>query len=411
MNIGYIGLSHLGINHVAASAVKGFKVIGYDKDEKMIKDLKQGKINFYEKNLERNLLKNRKIISFTNKVEDLNKCDLIFFSQDVPTNLAGKSDIKKIKKLIFPVLKKLNKEATLVILSQVPPGFTERINWKPSKLYYQVETLIFSKAQQRALFPERIIVGRNLNNKFDSSYFRYLKKFSCPIIEMNFRSAELAKISINIFLISQVTSTNLLSEISENIGGDWNKIKESLQFDRRIGKYSYLLPGLGISGGNLERDLKTTLDFSVNNKNFKDYLESIIKISEYRKDWIYRKFKNTPGLRKIKNIGILGLSYKEGTNSIKNSPALRFIKKIKNKKFKIYLYDPKVKYFKNNLNLNFCNKSSEVLYKSELILFCTPWKKFKEIQLDIYKNIKVIIDPYNIFKNFKSKKFKYISMG
>ena len=131
MNIGYIGLSHLGINHVAASAVKGFKVIGYDKDEKIIKDLKQGKINFYEKNLERNLLKNRKIISFTNKVEDLNKCDLIFFSQDVPTNLAGKSDIKKIKKLIFPVLKKLKKEATLVILSQVPPGFTERINWKP----------------------------------------------------------------------------------------------------------------------------------------------------------------------------------------------------------------------------------------------------------------------------------------
>ena len=51
MNIGYIGLSHLGINHVAASAVKGFRVIGYDKDEKMIKDLKQGKINFYEKKL------------------------------------------------------------------------------------------------------------------------------------------------------------------------------------------------------------------------------------------------------------------------------------------------------------------------------------------------------------------------
>ena len=120
-------------------------------------------------------------------------------------------------------------------------------------------------------------MGKSSAKKIDVNYNKYLKKFNCPIIEMDLRSAELTKISINIFLISQVTSTNLLSEISENIGGNWTKIKTGLQLDKRIGKYSYLNPGLGISGGNLERDLKTLLDFS-NNNNF--YVSGVKKIEQ-----------------------------------------------------------------------------------------------------------------------------------
>lgn len=77
--IGYIGLSHLGINHVAASAAKGFKVIGYDKDKKKINDLRKGKIDFFERNLKNNLKKHNKFISFTNNLKDLDKCNLIFF--------------------------------------------------------------------------------------------------------------------------------------------------------------------------------------------------------------------------------------------------------------------------------------------------------------------------------------------
>ena len=408
--IGYIGLSHLGINHVAASAAKGFKVIGYDKDKKKINDLRKGKVDFFERNLKSNLKKHNKFISFTNNLKDLDKCNLIFFSQDVPTNQNGKSDLKKIKRLVYSSIKRLKKNTSIVILSQVPPGFTEKINWKPSKLYYQVETLIFSKAQQRAIYPERIIVGKSSAKKIDVNYNKYLKKFNCPIIEMDLRSAELTKISINIFLISQVTSTNLLSEISENIGGNWTKIKTGLQLDKRIGKYSYLNPGLGISGGNLERDLKTLLDFS-NNNNFKNFLNSIKDLSEYKKDWIYRKFIKEVNVKKIKNVGILGLAYKEGTNSIKNSPAVRFLKKIKATRYKIYLYDPLVKKIHGNTDWNFCKKETDVLNKCELILFGTSWKSLTKIKINIYKNLKTVIDPYGVFKKIKNKKFKYISLG
>ena len=135
--------------------------------------------------------------------------------------------------------------------------FTRKIKWPKNKLFYQVETLIFGKAFERALKPERIIVGQDAIKKLPLNYIKFLNKFKCPVITMNYESAELSKISINLFLISQVTTTNSIVEISKKIGADWNSIKLALNLDKRIGKKSYLNPGLGISGGNLERDLST----------------------------------------------------------------------------------------------------------------------------------------------------------
>ena len=87
---------------------------------------------------------------------------------------------------------------------------------------------------------------------------------------MKYESAELTKISINMFLISSITTTNELAEISKKIGANWSEISPALRLDKRIGKYAYLNPGLGISGGNLERDLNTiTKIYKSNNMDSK----------------------------------------------------------------------------------------------------------------------------------------------
>ena len=226
LTIGYVGLSHLGINYAIASAIKGFNVVCYDDDKNIISSLKKKKIPFYEKETEKNLKKKFKKFKFTNKINDLKNCDLVFISRDVPTDSNGKSNLLEIKKLIKKIVKIIKTECNLIILCQVPPGFTRSIKWPLNRLFYQVETLIFSNALERALFPERIIIGKSLN-KMNKKYNFFLKKFKCPILEMNYESAELAKISINIFLITSVTSTNILSEISENIGADWLDISNT----------------------------------------------------------------------------------------------------------------------------------------------------------------------------------------
>jgi UDPglucose 6-dehydrogenase len=414
LTIGYVGLSHLGINYAVASAMKGFNVICYDERLDIISSLKKKKIPFYEKDTEINLKKKFKKFKFTNNLDDLFSCDIVFISQDVPTDSKGKSNLSVINKSIKNTIKSIKKNCNLVILCQVPPGFTRSINWYGKKLYYQVETLIFAKALERAFSPERIIVGK-ANNIVDKKYNYYLKKFKSPILEMNYESAELAKISINIFLISSVTSTNLLSEVSENIGANWYDISNALKLDKRIGKYAYLKPGLGISGGNLERDLETFKNFLKFNKTYVNYSKNIKQISNYRKDWIYNQFnKLTKGFKNIKKIGILGLAYKEDTNSIKNSPSISFIKKISiNNKFKINVYDPRIKELLKHKNITFLKNVADLMKNCDVLVIATPWKIFKEINLNKFPNIKAIIDPYNLinFQKNKNKKLRYISMG
>jgi len=413
LTIGYVGLTHLGVNYAIASAMKGFNVVCYDENLDIISTLKKKKIHFYEKNTEKNLKKNFKQFKFTNKVDDLKNCDLVFISQDVPTDSNGKSNLLEIKKLIKRIVKIIKKNCNLIILCQVPPGFTRSISWPSNNLYYQVETLVFANALERAYSPERIIIGKD-SSKMNKKYNFYLKKFKCPILEMNYESAELAKISINIFLISSVTSTNILSEISENIGANWSHISNALKLDKRIGKYAYLKPGLGISGGNLERDLETFRNYLKFNKIYENYSQSIKKISNHRKDWTYIKFKKiNKDLKNLKKIGVLGLTYKENTNSIKNSPSISFIRKISlNNKYQISVFDPKIKKLLNFKNINVCKNINDLMKNCEILLIATPWEIFKKINLNKFKNIKAVIDPYNLINFYKKKKIKHvIGMG
>ena len=111
---------------------------------------------------------------------------------------------------------------------------------------------------ERALFPERFMVGcADPASRCRRSFTELLAAFKCPILPMRYESAELAKIAINIFLTASVTATNTLANICEKIGADWGEIAPALKLDKRIGPHAYLAPGLGLSGGNLERDLVT----------------------------------------------------------------------------------------------------------------------------------------------------------
>ena len=103
-----------------------------------------------ERTLERSNVK-----SFVRKV----KCDIVFISQDVKTNKNGTGKLEDIKSLINRTKKFIKKDTILVILSQIQPKFMNNIKFDKTRLFYQVETLVFGRAVERALYPERIIIG------------------------------------------------------------------------------------------------------------------------------------------------------------------------------------------------------------------------------------------------------------
>ena len=415
-NIAFVGMTHLGLNYLAASALKKNYVTGFDVDKKLIYDLKINQINHTEPSLTKILKKKKKLINFSSDMKKLNKFNLVFVSQDVQTDINNKADIKKLSILVNKTLKHINKKATLVILSQLQPGFMRKIRFNKKKLYYQVETLIFGQAIKRALNPERLIIGcNNQNDPISKDYLRYIKDFNCPIIKMKYESAELTKIAINIFLATSVTATNVLAEICSKFNANWNEISPALNLDRRIGKFAYLKPGLGISGGNIERDISVIKNLTNKNLIPNKFVKSILENSNYMKSWVERIMKENKLLKNnIKHkIGILGLSYKENTSSIKNSPTIFLLKKFKNHVIKIY--DPKAKLVKKNLKCTQEKNIDSVIYGSDIIIIMTAWKNFKNLEKKINKINKkiVIIDPHKMldYSLIKSKSLKYYKIG
>lgn len=416
IKLGFVGLSHLGLNYLAASAQKKFSVTGVDINSKKIIKLNKNIIEYEEPNLKKVILKNKKNITFSNDFKNLKKCNLVFISQDVKTSTNGRSDLKNLLILINKTIKHLNKNAILVVLSQMKPGFMRSINIDHKKLYHQVETLIFGKAFNRALYPERIIVGcKSKFNEINPTYLRYLKSFKCPILKMEYESAEIAKISINLLLASSVTATNILSELCEKMSADWNDIVPALKLDKRIGKFAYIKPGLGISGGNIERDIVTVKSL-LRKKSPPDLLlKNILENSQYMKSWIGRILTKEIILDKKNkiSIGIVGAAYKENTNSIKNSPIIDLLNYLKNKK-NISIYEPMLNLKLKNKNIQQVKDLKKLINKNKILIFMRPWVNRKEIK-NIYKNLnnKLIIDPYRVinFKNQKNRSNKYFTLG
>ncbi len=396
--IGFAGMTHLGLNSAVAAAQKGFSVMGFDPDRARIAMLQQGRTEINEPDLSDMLASNKQRLTFTDAAADLGKCDIVYISMDVPTDSTGASDLNPIRAMIEVANKSLHKTALLVVLCQVPPGFTRSIDRAPDRLYYQVETLIFGRAMERALFPERTIIGcADPSKPLDARYSQFLEAYNCPLLPMRYESAELAKTAINLFLAASVCTANTLAEVCEKIGADWQEIIPSLRLDKRIGQHAYIEPGLGLSGGNIERDLKTVSDLGYEHGAKIGVPKMYMEHSQYRKQWPIRSFFEHYEPREGFTLCVLGLAYKINTHSIKNSPAIELIQALP--QIAIHAYDPVVKTLPAGMNVTCAGSAVEAAKKADMLCVMTPWEEFKELD---WKKIraamrgKVILDPYRV---------------
>ena len=421
INIGFAGMTHLGIISQVIAATRGFNTIGYHVEDETVKSLSKGDLPIYEPGLKNLFNKNLQKLNYSSKPSALNKCDLVYISVDIPTNNFGTSDLAIINKMIDTVSFHLREDAFIIVLSQVPPGFTRKLSIPHKRVFYQVETLIYGRAVERAMYPERFIVGcADPNAPLPPAIETYLSSFDCPILKMRYESAELSKISINMYLVSSVSTTNILSEICEKLDADWHEIIPALKLDKRIGPHAYLKPGLGIAGGNLERDLATVIRLADNKECNAEVVKSWIADSTYRKDWSLRRFNEVAlAGNNIKFIGMLGLAYKENTASIKNSAAIVMLRSLINrtKKYKIKVYDPQVQSETIPFSgFSVVQSPIEVCKNSDVILLMTPWPEFKKLKPTVLANImkgNLIIDPYSILKTEEcsSAGLRHLTLG
>jgi UDPglucose 6-dehydrogenase len=404
--IGFAGLSHLGIVSSTAAAARGLPVVAFHPDAARCEQLSQGRLPIFEPALAELLQASASRLRFTDNPAELRRCPLVYLSLDIPTGDDGKADLEPFEELLFQIVPHLPAGAVLAILSQLPPGATRR--WaaviareRPDlHLHYQVETLIFGRAVERALHPERIIVGcPNPSEDLPPPYADFLRVFDCPVFQMRYESAELAKIAINVHLASSVSVTNTLAELCEAIGAIWSEIAPTLKLDRRIGPHAYLAPGLGLSGGNLERDLAAVRSLAGEHGADASVVDAFLGNSRRRRDWVLRTLheealqRHTPGV-----IALWGLAYKPDTASTRNSPALQLVRDLA--RVRVQAYDPQA-VSDQDVFPNLVRVGSPLLAcrGASALAVLTPWPEFAAVDLGEVRRAlagKVIVDPFGV---------------
>jgi UDPglucose 6-dehydrogenase len=400
LKVAFLGLSHLGIVSSISLAAKKVECLGLEQNEEKVSKLNAQEWTIKEPGLFEAFQKAREFISFSSDLNHLAECDVVYISQDVPTDENGESNLVAIESLIIAAREKISSRTIIVILCQVPPGFTRRMSKLHRNIYYQVETLVFGDAFRRAAAPERIILGAlEVNSPLDYRMKSILSLFSCPIILMDFESAELTKISINAFLASSVTTTNSLNEVARSIGANWNSIKKALQLDSRIGSHAYLTPGLGLSGGNIERDLRTLVKLRRVAPEASKLFRFFLSESERQREWLSKTIVSEVLQENSKlMIGILGISYKPNTHSTKNAMSIDLCRKFPRNIAGVY--DPQAVLPEEFSNLTVFNSPIECIKASDAIVIASPWSEFANLDFELLKRenqreLKVI-DPYSI---------------
>ena len=414
--VAFVGMTHLGIVSALGAASKGFDVVGCDPDAGLVARLNDGDLPVSEPGLDDLRHAHDTRLRFSSDLHDLDGCEVVYIAPDVPTDDQGRGDVRGIRDLIEAVLAHLPSNAVMVVLCQVPPGFTRGLPLATDRLFYQVETLIFGRAVERVTQPERFIVGcAEPDIPLPEAYRAVLDAYGCPILPMRYESAELAKISINMCLVASIGVANTMAELCEKIGADWSEIVPALKLDRRIGPYSYLAPGLGIAGGNLERDLATVIRLADANGTDCGIVRAWLENSRHSRDWALRKVREVLDLSADPLIAVWGLAYKENTHSIKNSPSLATIAGLPN--VRLRLHDPVVSpdVVDHPRALGAADAMAAV-ENADALMILTPWPHYRAIMpADVAGAMKgrFVIDPYRVFDSSSAREagLDHITLG
>jgi len=404
--IGFLGHSHLAVVSAVAAAEKtrdwGTEVLCLDWQASGCRD---PVARLEEPDLPSYAARQGSRLRWSQSLAELPSCELVFLAWDVPTNEAGLSDLSGIRAALDEVLPRMAKQASLIVMSQVPPGFTRSLDFPRDRLFYQVETLIFGEALARALSPERLILGSaDKAQDLPSSYQGFLDQWPCPQWRMNYESAELSKTAINAYLAATLTVTNTLANFCEALGADWSDMRPALQSDRRIGPYAYLDPGLGLAGGNLKRDLVTLCQLGAEQGLSSRAMAVALRENQARYHWVLDRLRACGVFDKPLRLGIWGLTYKPNTASLKDAPSLAILKALPDQ-VSVLVFDPLWPQIEQEVlqvrSVEAVLSPGAASEGVDLLLILTPWAAFRMHAGGAGRTDgsgpKVVIDPHGIW--------------
>jgi len=438
MKIAVVGTGYVGLVTGTCFSEMGNSVTCVDIDEKKIEDLKNGIIPIYEPGLEAMVLKNHKAgtLNFTTDIKEaLKDAKVVFIAVGTPMSEDGSADLQYVLAVAKDIGKYMDHYMVVVDKSTVPVGTADKVKETIRKeLEKRGEDIEFDVVSNPEFLkegaaiadfmkPDRVVIGSDSQKAMDimKELYRPFTLNHERFIGMDIRSAELTKYAANAMLATKISFMNEMSQIARRVGADINMVRHGIGSDSRIG-YSFIYPGCGYGGSCFPKDVNALVKIAQDVGYEPKIIPAVEEVNKTQKlllvDMITERFSNN---LKDKTFAVWGLSFKPGTDDMREAPSIVIIKELVKRGAKIKAYDPEAmkdakEFWLKDVDIEYVDSKYDALSEANALILVTEWKEFRSPDFDeMLKRLKqpIIFDGRNQYNKDRVKKlgFEYYQIG
>ncbi|WP_283676439.1 UDP-glucose dehydrogenase family protein [Clostridium perfringens] len=429
MKIVVAGTGYVGLVTGACLSEVGHNVTCVDVDEKKVEIMKKGISPIYEPGLDELLEKNYKEgrLDFTTDYKNAYKnADIVFIGVGTPERADGSANLDYVFTVCGQIAENLENDCLVVVKSTVPIGTNDKVeaflkeNVKDG-IHIEVasnpEFLAQGTAVVDTLKASRIVIGVE-SERAENTLREVYERFNQPIVVTNRRSAEMIKYASNDFLALKISFMNEIANFCEIVGADIEDVAKGMSYDPRIGD-KFLRAGIGYGGSCFPKDTKA-LHWLANDNGYEiKTIKATIEVNQNQKLKMFREAKKRFGDLKGKKVAVLGLTFKPGTDDLREAPSIVNVRRLLDEGAEIVAYDPVgIENFKKlyPTEIEYVDNLGEALKDADMAFLFTEWKEIKGIELSVYETLMktpIIFDGRNCYeiKDVEKSSVEYHSVG
>lgn len=429
MNIVVAGTGYVGLVTGVCLSEVGHNVTCIDVNEEKIDLMKKGISPIYEPGLDELLNKNNKngnLKFSTDYTNAYKNAEVIFIGVGTPEREDGSANLSYVYNVCDEIAESLEKDCLIVVKSTVPIGTNEKIeSYIKERLVRDVnievasnpEFLAQGTAVNDTLNASRIVIGVESKKAEDILKEVYLP-YGQPIVVTDRKSAEMVKYASNDFLALKISFINEIANLCEIVGANIEDVTKGMGYDKRIGN-KFLNAGLGYGGSCFPKDTKA-LHWLANDNGYEiKTIKATIEVNQNQKYKLFREAKKNLGSLKGKKVAILGLTFKPGTDDLREAPSIPNVNRLLEEGAIVVAYDPiGDKNFKRIVTdkIEYVSRAENALKDADIAFIFTEWDEIKSIPISEYENTMkraIIYDGRNCYDLNEVEKYnvEYHSIG
>jgi UDPglucose 6-dehydrogenase len=225
--------------------------------------------------------------------------------------------------------------------------------------------------------------------------------FHAPVVVTDINSAELIKHASNSFLALKISYINAVSVLCEATGANVHDVANGMGMDERIGR-RFLNPSLGFGGSCFPKDLSAFIKIAEQIGYDFRLLKEVQRINTEQMERFIKKISDTLWVLKNKQIGVLGLAFKQNTDDVRMSPAIDLCHRLQKEGAILRVHDPKAMEKAKALLLNatYVDDMNDVAEGCDALVVATEWDEFKKLDLERARKTlshPIMFDGRNLF--------------